>query len=339
MENFYLFDWVSFTTKKHNPNEIQKLLGMDYISWEKINGAQGYKDREYFDKISIHYNGNYDSVWCEMSGQGCRAFETYGNGDYNALFKALTKNEDEFNVTRLDIAFDDHTGLLNITNLLADTISENFVSRSGEYMYTGGSRGISIQHGRKSSNTLIRIYDKAAEQRKQEHWIRTEIQLRKENAYNFILRYLEDNNSISDTFLGVVNNYLRYIEPSSDSNRWRHPMTPYWENFINGASKIKLYKKPGVEYNMGNLENFVIKQAGQATMTYLKIMGEQAYKQNIVERYPELNDKYKRLVEKHGTAAQWEHYRKNKKEIKYAKEEREAIQNEEEQSEMYPDFR
>ena len=330
MENFYLFDWLSFTTKYKTVNEIQNLLGMGHIKWEKVDGAHGYKDRAYFEKISIHYNGNYDTVWCEMSGQGCRAFETYGTGDYASLFRELTYQEGMYSVTRLDIAFDDHEGLLDINKLLMDTMKEDFVSLSGEHMYTGGTRGISIQHGRKSSNTLIRIYDKAREQNKDGHWIRTEIQLRKENAYSFILRYMEDSSSISRTFLGTVNNYLRYITPGTDSNKWRHPMKPYWKKFINGAGKVKLYKKPGIEYNLGSLETFVIKQAGKAVRAYVEIFGDEHYKTVINEKYPELGEKYDKLVDKYTkykdikpqTAAEI-------KETDYGRQERNAIQNEE----------
>lgn len=299
MDSFYLFDWVSFTTKYRTVNEIQKLLGLGYISWEQANGAHGYKDRAYFEKISIHYNGNYDTVWCEMTGQGCRAFETYGTGDYNALFKELTKEEDIYNVTRLDIAFDDHEGLLDIDRIFIDTMDENnYVSKSRECEYIGGTRGKSIYHGRKGSNTMIRIYDKAKEQHKEGHWIRTELQLRKENAHSFMIRYLEDSESINNTFLGSVHNFLRYVDPGTDTNRWRWPMKPYWKKFIDGAEKVKLYKKPGVEYNLGNLETFVIRQAGKAVKAYVEIYGQDFYHRIIDEKYPRLGEKYDRLIKK-----------------------------------------
>ena len=76
-KDIVLYDWLSFTTKTHTPEEIIEALGLTHVPFQEIKGAHGYRDRKYFSSISIHYNGRDDmGVWCEMSGQGCRTFET-----------------------------------------------------------------------------------------------------------------------------------------------------------------------------------------------------------------------------------------------------------------------
>ena len=76
-ENLILYDWLSFTCKKRDPYYFVDLLGLSKVPWELTKGARGYKDRLYFNCISIHFNGRDDmGIWCEMSGQGCRAFES-----------------------------------------------------------------------------------------------------------------------------------------------------------------------------------------------------------------------------------------------------------------------
>lgn len=83
MVNKVIYDWVSVTSKIHNPQGLIALLGLDHegIVWEQVKGAHGYRDRLYWEKISIHYNGREDmGIWLEMSGQGCRAFESFGTG-------------------------------------------------------------------------------------------------------------------------------------------------------------------------------------------------------------------------------------------------------------------
>ncbi len=76
-ENVVLYDWLSFTSKEHSPDELIKALGLSHCPWQELTGMRGYRDRKYFGNISIHYNGREDmGVWCEMSGQGCRNFES-----------------------------------------------------------------------------------------------------------------------------------------------------------------------------------------------------------------------------------------------------------------------
>ena len=83
MQDIVLYDWLSFTTKRSDPYYIVDLLGMKEIPWQLTKGARGYQDRLYFNAISIHFNGRDDmGVWCEMSGQGCRAFETLSGGKF-----------------------------------------------------------------------------------------------------------------------------------------------------------------------------------------------------------------------------------------------------------------
>ncbi len=72
-ENVVLYDWLSFTSKNHTPEQLIAALGLSHCPWTDTKGARGYQDRLYFGAISIHYNGREDmGVWCEMSGQGCR---------------------------------------------------------------------------------------------------------------------------------------------------------------------------------------------------------------------------------------------------------------------------
>jgi len=132
------------------------------------------------------------------------------------------------------------------------------------------------------------------------HWTRCEIQLRRENAKAFIERYLSNNESISRTFQGVVFNYLRYIKPSkTDQNKRRAKTAKYWQKFIDEAEKIKLYKKPGVEYNLSNLEYFAVDMAGSAVKTYIEIFGIHQYLNEIYgkeyqnPKYAKLESQYK----------------------------------------------
>ena len=84
------------------------------------------------------------------------------------------------------------------------------------------------------------------------------------------------------------------------SNMRRWPMKPYWARFLDGAEKVKLFDKPGIEYNMGNLENFVFRQAGNAISAYLEICGEEVFRQRLKDRGTVMNPKYTELIRRYG---------------------------------------
>ena len=296
MKSLFLIDWVSFTSKVHDVLEIIELLGLTDCNFQAIKGACGDQDRLYYDGISVHFNGRADmGVWCEMSGHGCRVFETHGTGDYRSIFLTVLDNKDKMNITRLDIAFDDHDGLLNIQDIFDDTREKNFVSKFDWYKHEAGSEGTTVYFGSPRSDIRIRIYDKAAEQKKTGNWIRVELQLRDDRA----LAFAKAIDEISKTFLGIMSNYLRFVEPQDgDTNNRRWPTTAYWQNFLKGAEKVTLYTKPGTEYNLGNLQEFVINQAGGAIDAYLKLLGMEELQKQLKNRSAKMNPKYVELIQR-----------------------------------------
>ena len=313
-ENCVLLDWLSITSKIHTPQHFIELLGMQDCDWQEIQGANGYRDRLYYDHCSIHYNGREDmGVWLELSGQGCRVFESLGHGDYNILFQEVVSEPSDMHVTRLDLAFDDHSGILDMPTLMADTMAIGddrkplcFVSRfrKREVVWSHEDDlypAVSVQHGRKSSDTMIRIYDKAMERGYLDgrHWIRLELQLRDDRAFQAVER-LFSGEAVGPLMLGVVYNYLRYVDdPGSDSNRWRWPLTSYWADLCAGVGRIRLYERPGKEYNMINLEDYVIGQAGNAIATYAECLGWDTLQRAVRKRGMQLPVKYRQLIDQY----------------------------------------
>lgn len=298
MHNLVIYDWLSITSKIHDPLDIMDIIGIGPSYWTSLKGAHGYRERFYYESISIHFSGTEEmGVWLEMSGQGCRAFETYGNGNYDQLFQLVNYNAGDMKITRLDVAYDDHSGVLDIGELCADTLSGKFISRFNDWQVIQGSKGCSVTHGSMKSDIFIRIYDKAAERGLTDgsHWIRVEIQMRKERAMKFA--YLTE--PIGVRFSGVLLNYLRYVEPDGlDSNKWRWPLLSYWADLIETSYKISLFEKPGTEYNLFHLENFVVKQAGNAIDAYIQINGLDNLVDSIKKRGTMPNPKYIELVDK-----------------------------------------
>ena len=300
-ENLILFDWLTFTSHCDSPETVMQLLGLKDVSWQKMDrGRNGYRQRYFFENISILYDGAENMGVCvDMSGTGCRAFETYSKIGWDELMQILYFSSGDYNVTRLDMAFDDHTGILDIDELRDDTDSHMYVSRSRTWEVDYGSAGQTIYHGSPRSNMYIRIYDKAAERDLQDcHWIRVEMQMRDEIATGFIDGLMI--HPVGVQFRGVLHNYLRYVvDPGTDENMSRWPMADYWKELIDGIHQIRCWSAPGVEYNEFHLSNYIINQAGNSLYCYLKIFGMEDLIRELGNRSVKMSPKYLRLLEKY----------------------------------------
>lgn len=307
MNNRIIYDYLTFTSKIHNEISILELLGIFDLHFENLKGFYGYKDRLYYEGISIHYNGREDMGICvEMSGKGCRTWEKYGNSDYDMLFNEILTNyssdtdKRQMNITRLDVAYDDFTGILDLPLLCRETQLHNYVSRFQDWDVHFGNKGISVNHGSTKSNVYIRIYDKRLEQHVEddfEHWVRCELQIRKECALGFIK--LKDT-VIDEKYFQVLNNYLRYIvSTDNESNSSMLDTAPYWLNFIESVSSSSIFSKPASNYKFQNLYGFVNNQLSGALTTYIDIVGVEQFLIDILnsQKGKKLNSKYKVLRE------------------------------------------
>ena len=304
--NRLIIDWLSFTTKRHAVKDLFPLLGIDPRLFETVNGSKGFRFRQYFGGISIHHQAYQienvvegEWVWLEMSGQGCRTFETHGNGDFEKFFALARGDPENIHITRCDIAFDDTTGVFNMDTLNEETRLQNYTSRiqAWESRYT--YKGNTVYFGSRFSNILIRIYDKARERGYDEkdnlHWIRCELQLKDENALGFARRIKDEK--LSNIFLGVLKNYLIYRTPvETDSNKRRWPVREWWDTFLDDAVRVSLWEKPGVDYNLSKCEHYVLTQPVHSIKTLIKVHGVEKFVEMLESIPPSKNPKYRMLL-------------------------------------------
>lgn len=329
--NVFLIDWLTFVTFVDNVDAVKAMLGLSdpSIPWfEETKFRNGYPMQSYWSGITISYgadNAEYftDSVkdgklktaeekvradmgMCcvNLSGIGCRTFETYGHGDWNKLFAHFFSGA-KYNITRLDLAYDDHIGILDIHKIEEDTRDRAYVSKSkyAEIVWSDNQntdiQGMTVQIGSDRSRTKIRIYDKAAERGfKDRHWVRCELQLRKENAA-VACTELWKLRHIGRVATGILRNYLTYRVPTTDSNKSRWPIAPYWDRLVLDMEKIRLWISPGDEYNFSKTELWLIDQCGQALLTAKK-MNRLGFILSLIERQnPELAPKYQRVLDEY----------------------------------------
>ena len=342
-ENLFLIDWLTVTCYGCTVDDVLDLIGMHDagIPWEiKEKFLNGYPMRCYFNGISILYGAEQEKyykdptkarkdmgVCLQMSGQGCRCFESYGHGDWFRLLsefftirdKGVKEKKDgrkfSYNITRLDLAFDDHTGILDIYRIRDDVEHRNYTSKSKFAQYTWSDdqnddiQGLSVTVGSNSSDIKIRIYDKAAERGfKDRHWIRVELQLRDDRSTAAASELIASMH-IGNTVRGILANYLNFREVGTDSNKSRWEIASYWKDLLDGMTAIALWSNPGVEYNIAVSEHYLKKQWGQLMVVLDELHDDPFYLLDRVKQlYPvdQLAPKYKQLIAQFRPFKKWD---------------------------------
>jgi hypothetical protein len=336
--NPVLFDWVTISTKIHEPSDIIELLGMTEQTWEQLDyGFNMYSKQYKCGHISVLYGGraNDMGVCLSMSGQGCREFEEFGNGDYMALFRLVLehyheKSENrEMNISRIDVANDVFNGLLPIDNIFDDARyhTRNFVAKftSSECRESSkrNRRVITVYLGSEDSDYRIRFYDKKAERERDniESWIRCEQQLKGNYAVNFIRKLINDKTDVCSLFFSVLRSEVRFVKPTgNDDNKRRWDMADYWAKYIGEGEKVCIYTKPGTEYNLGKMYAYITEQTSGAIYSYIEMFGIDELDKAIREAREgkPLNPKYFKLISEYKAEAEYETILRNETKKKKA---------------------
>lgn len=301
--NIILFDWLTASSPLE-PFELIELLDLrsDVEFTARTTIIDGYVDGVIFGDISICWNNRLvEGSLLNMSGKGCRTFETYSNITWSELFRRLLENG--CHVSRIDVAYDDHTGVFDLAEMCVKGEAGEFKSgfRSGHSnkpWYKNG--GLSFELGSKKSDVFIRCYDKAKERgyTGDMHWVRFEIMVRDEHCLTFV-----ESKDIGSTFKGVIKKYLNFLDPTGDSNKSRWPVSEFWSDFLGNVEAIKLYSAPGVEYNLSKLDHVSIEMFGSVFEAAIRIYGLPMFLSKLADyrKDKKLPLHYRDLISMHGS--------------------------------------
>lgn len=336
----FLIDWLTFTDHFHDtPQDVISFLGLSDVPWVyQQHFRNGYPEHYFWNNITVSFGADnerwYDDpskarhdmgICVNMSGQGCRAYETEG-GDWLFLFKKMQGNipwaavhespvdfcrvfrkDKRFNITRLDLAFDDHNEMIDLRRLEWDIRDRNYVSKSKyvEVLWSDNQdldiQGRSFGIGSKKSRVYCRIYDKAAERGfKDRHWVRVELQLRDERALVAMAQIL-DKGHVGKVVSGILRNYFTVRVPSSDTNKSRWPLAYYWERVLSTMEKLSIWIKPGEPYNIHKTEYWLKKQYGQVISVLSHVQQPDQLIKDCRNMYPysQMSKRYRQIVDEY----------------------------------------
>lgn len=301
--NLFLIDWLTVTFKSDTVISVIAMLGLDSACFvEKQSFKNGYPLDTFFSDIHIwsgaddpqYYKAGYNKkgrwvtaeekarddmgVCLNLSGKGCRAFEEHSKVGWIDLIKRIFQHNG--NITRLDLAYDDHMGVIDIYRFASDIRDRNYRSKSkkAKILWSDDQeldvQGLTVYVGKECSDVFIRVYDKAAERGfdHDRHWVRVELQLRDDRATE-AMRRLFQKESIGVVAAGILRNYLTVCVPTEDSNKSRWPVAYYWERVLGQMETIRLWAAPGEPYNFSKTEMHVVKQYSQFILAYTQIYG------------------------------------------------------------------
>ncbi|WP_277221453.1 replication initiation factor domain-containing protein [Peptoniphilus vaginalis] len=241
-----IIDWLQFTLLRDDGLEIVfRILRLNPADFERLDkGGLGYKDQLINNNVRIYFNGNQGmGVNTSISGKGCRYMESQGIDLWSLLFRLARSAR--INITRLDLALDTSVKLIDKARQSIDKKKYIAKSRSISYICKSGkesTRTETIYLGSRSSDLMIRIYDKAVEQGLEEiDWERWEIVFKKDKIIEAIPLLKKD---ISQTFRNILYTYFRPIQ-RIESNKSRSKVENWYMKFLGKVEKVSLYSEPG----------------------------------------------------------------------------------------------
>lgn len=294
-----LVDYLTLTIKEYSLKKFLDEIHFTKVPYINGGGMLNYEHTVSFGGIHICFNGGFnfectDMFTVSMSGKGCRTLESLFDLkldwlEFISKYMRIENNDyltAKANITRLDIACDDkpereEDSILDFKTLRSHYEKDKFICKSKKHVQMRGTDTEEFEQciifGSPSSDRRCRIYNKALERTESGfeydgHWIRCEIQFRRDSALSFYLRALEIGN-IGECFSGVLLDYLRFTtEPNKkDHNQCRLKTCKWWTEFTNHSAKIKGFKIGGSEYNLESLYTYLRTQCSSSILTYLSI--------------------------------------------------------------------
>ncbi len=293
-----LVDWLTFSVKEKDPRKvIQQFLGMDPDLFQDTGYTQfmGYTRVQRFSDILVCSEGREDKnfhdmgVCVSMSGNGCRTFETMskltfpGVKDkqgmesvaFPVLFQLLVSTEGA-NVSRIDIACDDHTGYLSMDKIIEKTYAGDINSRMTfrdvhSSMKGKKKAGATVYIGAESSAFRVRIYDKALEQGTDGHWVRVELVMRDKNSRSFV-ENMTNSENVGKLAAQVINDKFSFIQ-QDDSNITRCTVCSWWTDFVDELEAVRLVARKVIQHSVERIGSWVEAQVGPSLAILFRTMG------------------------------------------------------------------
>ena len=255
-------DFWEFTVPYHQADRLASVFPGGWTGRTKAGGeVRGFRGYTHSAELAIgsglvgwcpdrHEMG----IHCSLGGEALQLLAGQ-DGAWRDLPGMVGFVHDELGgkTRRLDVAFDDQVGILDLDTVGRALDERLFTARWRDYeYYRSRKRGVvgeTYRLGSGRSDTLLRVYDKRAERLQKgfedqvegvSHWIRVELQLRRDWAFAAAEKVKTRGRGVWVHLRGVLAGMVEFKERGLDSNRARWPVAPWWARFLGAVSKAYL---------------------------------------------------------------------------------------------------
>jgi len=272
-----LIDYLTFSSTIHNIDSFIERLGLSGCNFIDMSGRHFYYSRKYYMGCNFYYDAVLDgksSICVELSGSGCRTVEDFSGSSFDWLsflrdFEAEFRSG-EMHISRLDIAADDHDGILKFSKMAASCKHYRYICKSRRRIWTDGDEQ-EILFGSPKSDRRLRIYNKALEQGAAGPWWRVEMQMRNDNALSFLLNWFSGGD-VGKVYAAVLLDYLRFTSSRVKHNHYDSvDVADWWSDFIGNVEacpQLYLNEKP---YTILSVRRFLEKQCSSSLKLWLAV--------------------------------------------------------------------
>uniref|UniRef100_UPI0022E3FE07 replication initiation factor domain-containing protein n=1 Tax=Mediterraneibacter faecis TaxID=592978 RepID=UPI0022E3FE07 len=191
---------------------------------------------------------------------------------------------------RIDLAINDHTGILDIPELAEKCRKREYIGKSRSYKFY-------------QSGELIKHREDDREYMGADIINRFEIRLRNERAY-YAVRDLLTYYDAEQTAFSIINQYVRFVdeEPDKRKNDWK--LNDRWAWFIgDNRQSLKLTTKPE-PYTLDRTLRWVQRQVAPTLKMLKKIdKGNGTDYMETIEQQAKLTEKHEMIIKQQTTPA------------------------------------
>lgn len=247
------------------PADVVRLIWDKAPRPKRAHGNKGYEQSAFIGSARLFWGGRGDAagtVHVQLLGQACREWESWHGKPAEALVAEVVQAGGK--LTRLDLAHDDLSGVLDLDAMRRLSFSHRSTRQAGddpaaparglrtrfrqvrdfwaESPASGRltSRGLTFGSGQ--SLVLCRVYDKGLERGTMEagEWTRLELQLRDDRA-QVLAERLAGGEPLGQVLRNTVAHYLNFVRVNRrDTNASRYKLQPWWAAFLAGCAPRKL---------------------------------------------------------------------------------------------------
>jgi DNA relaxase NicK len=171
------------------------------------------------------------------------------------------------NLTRCDVAFD---GAPFSPGQAAQWIRDGNIrtrAKRGKFLeeLLGSGDGETVYIGSRESERLVRVYDRRG-------FTRVELELKGKSANAFKDVLLDSENFVTQS-VGILREYLDFIDVSKDSNVSRAPLLDVWKEFTMNLERFKLQLEGKAVQTLDEVQDWLEHQVSAMLATFARAGG------------------------------------------------------------------